>query len=235
MQKLSLLLASYGIYASLDWRFGAILAVYTLCMLGLFKLVQSQPQQRKFLCGLGIAASVLNLAVFKYYDFCRDGFLAAAEYFKLAWTIPALEILLPVGISFYTFQAIAYIVSIAREEREPANALDSALYLAFSRLCLQARFVAPLISWCRSNKKLNAKLLQADFDFLVVVVGLGEKSLAGDMDFRNLGQSHVRQPRCLSSTRIADGGLCICDSNLFRLQWLFRLGDRNGDVAGLSA
>lgn len=175
MQKLSLLLASYGIYASLDWRFGAILAVYTLCMLGLFKLVQSQPQQRKFLCGLGIAASVLNLAVFKYYDFCRDGFLAAAEYFKLAWTIPALEILLPVGISFYTFQAIAYIVSIAREEREPANALDSALYLAF----FPTLFAGPI---CRATdllvqieQKTERKLLQADLIFWLLLSALVKK------------------------------------------------------------
>ncbi|WMW80599.1 MBOAT family O-acyltransferase [Undibacterium cyanobacteriorum] len=174
-QKISLLLASYGIYASLDWRFSTILAVYTVCMLGLFKLVQVQAERRRLWCGVGIFASVLNLAVFKYYDFCSDGFLAAAEYFQLAWTIPALEILLPVGISFYTFQAIAYLVAIARREREPANALDSALYLAF----FPTLFAGPI---CRASdllvqieEKAPRKLLHMDLIFWLLLSALVKK------------------------------------------------------------
>lgn len=175
IQKISLLLASYAIYASLDWRFAAILATYTTCLLGLLKWAHTQPQQRKLICGLGIFASVLNLAVFKYFDFCRDGFLAAAEYFKLSWSIPALDILLPVGISFYTFQAIAYLVAVARAERGPAKPLDSALYLAF----FPTLFAGPI---CRASDLLvqieqpqRRKLVQADLIFWLLISALVKK------------------------------------------------------------
>lgn len=130
-QKLSLLVASYGIYASIDWRFAAVLAVYSSCISLTSQLVTWRPALRRSLPAIAITLSVANLAVFKYFDFFREGMQGLAEFFHWQWAIPALDIILPVGISFYTFQSITYLVALARGEREPASWLDGSLYLAF--------------------------------------------------------------------------------------------------------
>lgn len=147
-QKISLLLVSYGLYAALDWRFALILLIYTTCMTALITSVIWLPKQRNLLTAIAIVGSVLNLAVFKYFDFFRESVQTVAASLDLIWIFPALDILLPVGISFYTFQAIAYIVSIRRSERAPANPLNTALYLAFFPTLL----AGPI---CRTNDLLS--------------------------------------------------------------------------------
>jgi D-alanyl-lipoteichoic acid acyltransferase DltB (MBOAT superfamily) len=70
-----------------------------------------------------VLTSVLNLAVFKYFDFFREGFQLAASALQSDWLIPALDIILPVGISFYTFQAIAYIVGWSQRTILPVRSI----------------------------------------------------------------------------------------------------------------
>ncbi len=147
-QKLSLLTASYAIYASIDWRFAAILAVFSTILTGLMALSAQRPAWRRGICGTGVVLAVANLAVFKYYDFFREGIQQLAAGAGLHWAFPALDILLPVGISFYTFQAIAYLVSVAKGQCEPARAEESALYLAF----FPTLFAGPI---CRADNLLN--------------------------------------------------------------------------------
>ncbi|HEX8957341.1 MAG TPA: MBOAT family O-acyltransferase, partial [Burkholderiaceae bacterium] len=63
----------------------------------------------------------------------------------LDWALPAVDILMPVGISFYTFQSIAYLAAVGGEEREPANWLDSLLYLAFFPTLLAGPICRPKV------------------------------------------------------------------------------------------
>ena len=65
------------------------------------------------------------LGVFKYY-----GFFVRASRIRSA-SRPALDIVLPVGVSFFTFQAISYVVDVHRQEATPAPLLDFAVYLSF--------------------------------------------------------------------------------------------------------
>ncbi len=144
-QKVVLLAASYGVYGSLDLNFALTLAAYSLVILLLFTAVQEWPKARRWFVGFGIVASVVNLAVFKYFDFFREAIQSGADAMGLNWALPALDILMPIGISFYTFQAIAYLVAVGSAEREPANWLDSLLYLAFFPTLLAGPICRPKV------------------------------------------------------------------------------------------
>ena len=174
-QKALLLSASYGLYVGLDWVFGVILAVYSLCVIALFAAMRKWPQRRRVLAACGIAASVLNLAVFKYFDFFREAIQNAAGAVDLNWALPALDILLPVGISFYTFQSIAYIVAVSRGERAPAAALDSALYLAFFPTLLAGPICRPNVLLTQIESQEQRQLLQPDRALWLILSALVKK------------------------------------------------------------
>ncbi|UTH76529.1 MBOAT family protein [Chromobacterium sp. IIBBL 290-4] len=130
LQNLLLLLASYGFYAKLDWRFAAILALYTLCQYGLTRRMLASERPKRWLQA-ALVLAVGNLALFKYFDFFRESAQTALYALGVQAMLPALDILMPVGISFYTFQSISYLVSVYRKEIKPATLPQFALFLAF--------------------------------------------------------------------------------------------------------
>jgi D-alanyl-lipoteichoic acid acyltransferase DltB (MBOAT superfamily) len=130
-----LLLASAVFYGWWDWRFlaliGGVIAVSWIAAQQVAKRPIGDPTRRLWLVGsIGICLSVLG--VFKYFNFFAASSIAMLEGLGLTpgWT--AVNILLPVGISFYVFQAISYIVDVARGDLEAENRLERvALYIAF--------------------------------------------------------------------------------------------------------
>ncbi len=113
-----LLVASYAFVIYADWKFAAVLAVLTLSTWFFAK--------KKSTGKYGIVVAVLALAFFKYTNFFIESF---DKIFGIDYT--ALNIILPLGISFYTFSAISYIVDVSRNKIEPKNLSQVALYLAF--------------------------------------------------------------------------------------------------------
>ena len=71
------------------------------------------------------------LGVFKYYSFFVQQFADLLGHFGLSPPLPLMTIALPVGVSFYTFQAISYVVDVKRRLVEPASLIDVAVYLSF--------------------------------------------------------------------------------------------------------
>jgi D-alanyl-lipoteichoic acid acyltransferase DltB (MBOAT superfamily) len=78
-----------------------------------------------------VAGNLLTLGVFKYYSFFAQAVARVLESLSLGVPFPLLTIALPVGISFFTFQAISYTVDVKRGLIEPATLLDTAIYLSF--------------------------------------------------------------------------------------------------------
>ena len=130
--RLFILGASYTFYGYWDWRFSFLLAGSTVGNQLLAVAADRAPTDRaKHL--VAVAAVALNLAVlgfFKYYEFFVEALRDTLGRIGVP-DPPLLEILLPVGVSFFTFQALSYVLDVRRGELHPAPFLDFAVYLSF--------------------------------------------------------------------------------------------------------
>ncbi len=131
-QKVFLLAVSYAFYGTFSWEFTGLLAASTVVNYGLgWLLVNSTPTRQKAWLALAVVANLGLLGYFKYTAFFFESLDELAYFLGLQAHLPILRILLPVGISFYTFQAIAYHVDNYRGKGHPArNLLDFSLFMA---------------------------------------------------------------------------------------------------------
>ncbi|WP_174292595.1 MBOAT family O-acyltransferase [Sphingomonas bacterium] len=132
-RKIALLLASWFFYGAWDGRFVALLIGSAAVNWALARLVarSSRPGVRKALVCVGVAANLGVLGGFKYAGFFSEQLAALLGVLGLTRDVPLLQALLPVGISFFTFQAISYLVDVYRGRVEPAGLLDLTLLMSF--------------------------------------------------------------------------------------------------------
>ncbi|MGZ5324759.1 MAG: MBOAT family O-acyltransferase [Solirubrobacterales bacterium] len=128
-----IVVASYAFYAAADPRFclllGAITLVSQLAVVGIHR--SEDPRRRKLIMAAGVAFDLGVLAVFKYYAFFVADVGDVLDTVGLGMPLPLLTIALPVGVSFFSFQAVTYVVDTYRGQTEPASLLDAAIYLSF--------------------------------------------------------------------------------------------------------
>ena len=126
--KLFMLAASYWFYAAWDARFVLLLAAMTVGnkVAAVACARASRRAVKRLAVAAGVALDLGVLSFFKYYDFFTDSLER-----NLGLSSPALDIVLPVGISFFTFQAISYVVDVHRGRTPPVGLLDFAVYLSF--------------------------------------------------------------------------------------------------------
>jgi alginate O-acetyltransferase complex protein AlgI len=133
-QNVLLLLASYTFYAWWDWRF---LALIFACALVDYTAVRfigrtEHAGKRKSLVLLSVCFNLLVLGTFKYFDFFSSSTTSLLR--KLGWDVnaPALHLILPLGISFFTFQSMAYTIDVYRRKATPVrHLLDYLVYVSF--------------------------------------------------------------------------------------------------------
>jgi len=125
--------ASYVFYGWWNWRYVFLLAAVSLItqIAAIAVSHQQQPRRRMMVMGLGVAATIAPLVYFKYYGFFTVNVTNAATSLGLSFAPPLLQVVLPVGVSFYTFMAISYVVDIYRGDFELAGWTDLFLYLSF--------------------------------------------------------------------------------------------------------
>ncbi len=128
------LAGSYVFYGWWDARFLSLIVISTLVdfVVGL-RMADAGPRHRRLLLATSLTVNLGLLGFFKYFGFFVDSFADAVERVGLgAVDSPALEILLPVGISFYTFQTMSYTIDVYRGRLEPCrNLIDFATFVAF--------------------------------------------------------------------------------------------------------
>lgn len=133
-QNRMLLFASYAFYGSWDWRFLSLIFISTLVdyVCGI-KIHESQQKERKKIYLLiSVVTNLGLLGVFKYFNFFIDSATALLHFLPFDLSVLHLHIVLPVGISFYTFQTMSYAIDIYRSELKPTrNFYDFALFVAF--------------------------------------------------------------------------------------------------------
>lgn len=130
LQNLFIVAVSYLFYGWWDWRFLVLIAFTSFCSWGSGLLIRkSRENQRKakWINDINIAINIGILGVFKYYDFFATSF---AKLFLGGCTDGILlNLILPVGISFYTFQALSYSIDVYRGKLEPTR--DIVQFFAF--------------------------------------------------------------------------------------------------------
>lgn len=132
-QNLFVVGASYLFYGWWDWRFLLLIAFTSLCsyasglLIGRFRKRRGGERWSRAVNAGNILLNLTILGVFKYYDFFAASF---AELFGIAdYDSLLLQIILPVGISFYTFQALSYSIDVYREKLAPTR--DIVAFFAF--------------------------------------------------------------------------------------------------------
>lgn len=133
-QNLFLLLVSYFFYACWDWHFLFLLMFSTgLDYYSGIKIFQSQTAvAKKVWLWLSIGINLGFLGVFKYYNFFADSFIALFQNLGIQINSSSLNIILPVGISFYTFHGLSYVIDIYKNRIVPEkNIVDYSLFVGY--------------------------------------------------------------------------------------------------------
>src|SRR6267142_3993328 len=133
-QNWLLLVASYYFYAAWDYRFLALLAASTLVdySCGLLLGRMTDQRRRRIVMWISIGVNLTMLGVFKYFNFFADNLQSL--FAAIGWQLDfvTVRVLLPIGISFYTFVTMSYVIDVYRREIEPTrNLVDFAVFVAY--------------------------------------------------------------------------------------------------------
>lgn len=130
-QNLFILAASYVFYGWWDWRFLSLIFLSSCVdyFVGLGLGAAVKERTRRLLLLTSITVDLGLLGFFKYYNFFAESFSTAFSLLGYQWDPTTLRIILPVGISFYTFQAMSYSIDVYRRKLEPTR--DIVAFLAF--------------------------------------------------------------------------------------------------------
>lgn len=168
LQNILLLIASYYFYACWDWRFLFLLVFSTVLdyYTGIKMSESKTPRSRQSWFWLSVVINLGFLGVFKYYNFFATSFAALFADFGLKVHPSTLNIILPVGISFYTFHGLSYVIDIYKERiKAERNFVDYSVFVSFFPL-----LVAGPIE--RATHLLPQIKQKRRFDYLKAVDGL---------------------------------------------------------------
>ena len=131
IQNILLLLASYVFYGWWDWRFLSLIVFSSFVdyFVGIALSRTEDNNKRKILLWISIFVNIGFLGFFKYYNFFAEGFADAFTLFGNPFDATRLDIILPVGISFYTFQTLSYSIDVYKRKLEATK--DIIAFFAF--------------------------------------------------------------------------------------------------------
>jgi alginate O-acetyltransferase complex protein AlgI len=168
IQNSLLIVASYLFYGWWDWRFLILILLSTIVdySIGLGLSKEKNKSKRKTLIFISILLNLGFLGFFKYYNFFQNNLITAFTSLGIELNPRSLNIILPVGISFYTFQNLSYTIDVYKEKLEP-----TADFIAFSAfVCFFPQLVAGPIE--RATNLLPQFHTKREFDYSKAVDGL---------------------------------------------------------------
>src|SRR5262245_7574359 len=135
LHKVAIIGASYFFYAFWSWKLAFLLLASVLLNWAtgrLIGLAAGRPTLKQLAVGLGLAVNLSLLGFFKYYGWFSEELNALLTRLEVERELPLLEIVLPIGISFYTFQGISYIVDLYRGDLDrPRPLIDVMFFISF--------------------------------------------------------------------------------------------------------
>jgi len=182
-QNAFLLVVSYVFYGYWDWRFCSLLLISTIVDFFVAKKMDNITDQRKrkLLLSISIITNLGILGFFKYFNFFVDSFVDSFSYFGANLDFLHINIILPIGISFYTFQTLSYTFDVYRKKMKATDSfLDFAVFVSFFPQLVagpieKAKDLIPQIA-----SKPKASWNQINEGISLIAIGLFKKVLIGD-------------------------------------------------------
>jgi len=168
IQNALIVIASYVFYGWWDWRFLLLIIFSTVVdyLVGFKLRNEEQKSKRKVLLWISILVNLGFLGFFKYYNFFLENFVDAFSLFGMTINANSLNIILPVGISFYTFQTLSYTIDVYKNKLEPSE--DFIAFSAF--VCFFPQLVAGPIE--RATNLLPQFYKKRTFEYNKAVDGM---------------------------------------------------------------
>ncbi|MFZ6748705.1 MBOAT family O-acyltransferase [Undibacterium sp. Ren11W] len=167
-----LLFSSYYFYMCWDWRFACLLLLNTLINFFVAERIATSTdiRYRKKLVFIAVVSGLGVLAYFKYANFFLETFSMLLSGFGLQINAPVLQLILPIGISFYTFQSLSYTLDVYRGRQLHCNSLrDFSLFVAFFPTVLSGPITRAhqLLPQIQSVSKLNPEKIETGLFLLM--------------------------------------------------------------------
>ncbi|MDC1324773.1 MBOAT family protein [Flavobacteriaceae bacterium] len=168
LQNVLIIISSYLFYGWWDWRFLFLILLSTVVdySVGVLLHKQNNVSKRKILLLISVIINLGFLGFFKYYNFFLENFVSAFSLFGVEINQSSLNIILPVGISFYTFQTLSYTIDVYKRKLEPTT--DVIEFAAF--VCFFPQLVAGPIE--RATSLLSQFYKKRIFEYHKAVDGL---------------------------------------------------------------
>lgn len=183
IKKSNLLIASYLFYAAWNPPFVLILWISTIVDWYVAKAIflEKRVSKRRALLALSIVVNLGFLGFFKYGNFLMENWIWLMNQFGIKWMAANWSIVLPVGISFYTFQTMAYSLDIYLKRAKPANSfLDFALFVTFFPQLVAGPIVRPTQLIPQFLKPHVATLKQLGWGISLMILGVFQKVVIAD-------------------------------------------------------
>lgn len=181
-KKVNLLLASYVFYAAWSPPFILLLWISTLTdWVAGRRMADSTGARRKLFLLLSICVNLGFLGYFKYGAFLEDNFAALLQVAGLDYQATPSSIVLPLGISFYTFQSMSYSIDIYRGDQKPHHSvLDFALYVAFFPQLVAGPILRAGFFLKQLADDYEERLVRFGWGLALITVGMFEKVVLAD-------------------------------------------------------
>ncbi len=179
-RKIILLLASWIFYGAWDWRFVLLLIASAAINWSIAARIADRLQRGDSAqpwLGIGVAANLGILGFFKYFGFFLEQLAPILARAGLSRDLPLIEVILPIGISFFTFQGMSYLIDVARRHTPPATFLDICLLMSFFPHLVAGPIVraSHLVPQFQSVPRLDRGMVSASL--LLICWGLFKKAV----------------------------------------------------------
>ncbi|MDA9101223.1 MBOAT family protein [Omnitrophica bacterium] len=179
--KLFLLAASYYFYAFWDWRFSILIFASTVVDFCAALMIQQSEtvRKQKLLLTLSIVFNLGLLGVFKYFNFFIESFNALLS--PISFHLQTVDIILPIGISFYTFQTMSYTIDVFRKKITPTrNFIDFALFVSFFPQLVAGPIVRAADFLPQIKRRIHITRRNLYFGLRLFLIGLFKKVFLAD-------------------------------------------------------
>lgn len=211
LRLLWLLSTSYFFYCWWDWRLLGLIITSAIANFVLAQAIYSKryTQYRKILLIIAISFNLGILGVFKYLGFFSESLITLLSIFKLHADWPTLNIILPLGISFYTFQSLSYVIDVYRNNIKPEKSLITfACYIALFPQLVAGPIVRAKYLLTQLNKPINFDWNKFTKGFELIIWGYFLKLVLAD----NLGlaiesSNRFNEPTLYSASDLTSAGI----------------------------